>query len=118
VDQPTYSQFLVDIERFDEKNTVFSRTVWDEEFQVLIQESREKAPKDDWDRIEGKALTAVNIQNREYAKSFGQPGHGHRQYSSNLFPTIDQIQGVSSCATGITLIKTQPFYCVQRRRCF
>jgi NAD-dependent dihydropyrimidine dehydrogenase PreA subunit len=61
VEVPTYSPYLVDIDRFDEKNTVFSRTVWDEDYQVLVQEYREKAPEDDWERVEGKALTAGAI---------------------------------------------------------
>jgi NAD-dependent dihydropyrimidine dehydrogenase PreA subunit len=61
VDQPTYDQFLQGVERFDEKNTVFSRTGWDEEYQALVQEYQVKAPEDDWDRVEGRALTAGAI---------------------------------------------------------
>jgi epoxyqueuosine reductase len=38
VSNPTYSQFLVgQIQRFDQKNHVFSRTVWDEEYKSLLQ---------------------------------------------------------------------------------
>jgi len=61
VDRPTYDQFLVDVKRFDEKNTIFSRTGWDEEYQALVHESSLKAPQDDWERVEGRALTAGAI---------------------------------------------------------
>jgi len=62
VDQPTYSEFLVgDVQRFDEKNTVFSRTAWDESYQVLVQEATAKAPQGDWDTFEGNALVAGAI---------------------------------------------------------
>jgi ferredoxin len=62
VDQPTYSEFLVgNVQRFDEKNTVFSRTGWDEAYQVLVQEATAKAPQGDLDTFEGNALVAGAI---------------------------------------------------------
>ncbi|NIR66222.1 MAG: hypothetical protein GWN61_18405, partial [candidate division Zixibacteria bacterium] len=62
VEEPTYKQFLNDeINRFDEKNTVFSRNMWDEGHQKLVAEAAEKAPKDDWDILERKAITAGAI---------------------------------------------------------
>jgi NAD-dependent dihydropyrimidine dehydrogenase PreA subunit len=61
VDRPTYDQFLVGVKRFDEKNTIFSRTGWDEEYQTLVQEYGAKALQDDWERFEGRALTAGAI---------------------------------------------------------
>ncbi|MHB0988170.1 MAG: reductive dehalogenase [Bellilinea sp.] len=62
VEKPTYSEFLVGrVERFDERNTVFSRTIWDEKYQALVKEAMAKAPKDDWDAIEGRALVAGAI---------------------------------------------------------
>ncbi len=61
VDEPTYEQFLVGVKRFDEKNTIFSRNAWDEEYQALVGEYIAKAPPDDWAAIEGRALTAGAI---------------------------------------------------------
>ncbi len=62
VDQPTYSEFLMgQVGRFDERNTVFSRTIWDEEYQALVQEAAAKAPADDLQALEGRALVAGAI---------------------------------------------------------
>lgn len=62
IDNPTYDQFLTnDIRRFDEKNTVFSRTGWDEEYQVLVEEYQAKAPPPSPDAMEGYALVAGSI---------------------------------------------------------
>lgn len=62
VDEPTYSEFLVGrVERFDEKNTVFSRTMWDEEYKALVLEAAAKAPEDDLQALEGRALVAGAI---------------------------------------------------------
>ncbi len=36
VSEPTYAQFLRGVERFDQKNIVFMRVVWDEEYQKLM----------------------------------------------------------------------------------
>jgi ferredoxin len=62
VDRPTYSEYLVgNVERFDERNTVFSRMGWDQDYQVRVQEAAAKAPVDDWDTFEGRALVAGAI---------------------------------------------------------
>jgi len=62
VEKPTYSDFIVGkVERFDEKNTVFSRTMWDEEYQVLIQKATAKAKPAGWTTFEGKAFIAGAI---------------------------------------------------------
>jgi ferredoxin len=62
VDRPTYSEFLVgQVERFDERNTVFSRTTWDEAYQALLLEAAAKAPQDDLQALEGRALVAGAI---------------------------------------------------------
>jgi epoxyqueuosine reductase len=62
VDDPTYNEFLVGkVERFDEKNTVFSRTLWDEDYQVLIKDATAKAKPGDWTTFEGNALVAGAI---------------------------------------------------------
>ena len=36
VDKPTFTDYLVDVKRFDEKNTIFSRIAWDEEYQQRV----------------------------------------------------------------------------------
>ena len=62
VDQPTYSEYLVgDVQRFDEKNTVFSRAAWDKPYQLQVQEATAKAPQGDWETFEGNALVAGAI---------------------------------------------------------
>jgi epoxyqueuosine reductase len=62
VDQPTYSQYLVgDVQRFDERNTVFSRTTWDTDYQAQVQAASMKAPEGDWETQEGQALVAGAI---------------------------------------------------------
>ena len=62
VEMPTYSDFIVGrIERFDEKNTVFSRTMWDEKYQALVQEATAKAKPADLTTLEGKAMIAGAI---------------------------------------------------------
>jgi ferredoxin len=62
VDQPTYSEFLVGrIERFDEKHTVFSRTVWDEKYKALVHQAAEKTPENDLEVLEEQALVAGAI---------------------------------------------------------
>ncbi|MDD5468817.1 MAG: reductive dehalogenase, partial [Anaerolineales bacterium] len=70
VDQPTYSEFLVGkVKRFDEKNTAFSRAVWDEAYQVKVKAAVEKyaaaaaknTKQQQWDALEGQALVAGAI---------------------------------------------------------
>jgi NAD-dependent dihydropyrimidine dehydrogenase PreA subunit len=94
VDQPTYSQYLVAVERFDEKNTIFSRTGWDEEYQALVQEYSAKAPQDDWERVEGRALTAGAIYVDKTAGSLHPyyPGYfGHVRGVGGLYDWDDQV---------------------------
>lgn len=62
VDQPTYTEFLTDkVMRFDERNTVFSRTWWDKPYQALVQEASAKAPPGDLEYFEGLAIAAGAI---------------------------------------------------------
>jgi ferredoxin len=62
VDEATYSKYLVgEVERFDEKNTVFSRTMWDQAYITQVMEAMARAPKDDWEDFEGRALVAGAI---------------------------------------------------------
>lgn len=62
VPEPTYTDYLGDdVERFDERNTVFSRTLWDEEYKQQVAEATAKAPPDDMQALEGRALVAGAI---------------------------------------------------------
>jgi epoxyqueuosine reductase len=62
VERPTYSEFLTSqVVRFDEKNTVFSRTIWDTDYQAKVAEAAAKASQDDLDMMEGRALVAGAI---------------------------------------------------------
>ena len=88
VDQPTYSEYLVgNVERFDEKNTVFSRVGWDTNYQIKVQEATAKAPSDDWNTFEGRALVAGAIYVDDTAGSF----HG---YYSGYFGHIRNYGGL------------------------
>jgi len=77
VSQPTYDQFLVGpVERFDQKNDVFSRTVWDEEYQqqlfsVAPRQRRESASE----MLEGRAQVAGSIYVDQTAGSL-HPNYG------------------------------------------
>jgi len=79
VDQPTYDRFLVGhIERFDQKNTVFSRILWDREYQeqlknVAPQKRRESASE----TLEGSALLAGSIYVDDTAGSLHPNYHGY-----------------------------------------
>lgn len=62
ISRPTYSQFLVGpVERFDEKNTVFSRTMWDEEYKALLRKVTPQKASDEFKALEGAALKAGAI---------------------------------------------------------
>lgn len=98
VDKPTYSEFLVGaVARFDEKNTVFSRTIWDEEYKSLVAEARAKAPKDDWDVFEGNALVAGAIYVDDTAGAL-HPNYygymGHMQGDNGLYNWDDPVNPV------------------------
>lgn len=83
VSNPTYSQFLVGtVECFDQKNTVFSRTVWDEEYKKLLsnvtpRKRRESASE----MLEGRALVAGSLYVDDTAGSL-HPQYGG--YSGHL----------------------------------
>lgn len=94
VDEPTYNQFLVGVERFDEKNTVFSRTGWDEEFIALVQEYQAKAPQDTIEDLEGRALIAGAIYVDQTAGSLHPyyPGYfGHVREVGGLYSWDDPV---------------------------
>jgi ferredoxin len=81
VDKPTYEQFIVgEIERFDEKNTAFSRRMWDEAYMKLTAETQTKPPRDPLAAIEGQALVAgaIYVDNKAGAlheNYYGYNGH-------------------------------------------
>lgn len=83
VKEPTYARFLTrDIGPFNEKHTVFSRTVWDEEYIAKVQKYRAKAPRPNQKAIEGQALVAGSIYVDATAGSlhpnyYGYFGHVH-----------------------------------------
>jgi ferredoxin len=71
VDQPTYRQYEVGrVTAFDERNTVFSRTVWDEEYKAKLATIRPAAPIDKWREMEERALVAGAIFVDDIAGSF------------------------------------------------
>jgi epoxyqueuosine reductase len=64
VAKPTYDRFLVaPIERFDQHNTVFSRTAWDTEYQAQMAAVVPRSTNDTlvFHGLEGKALVAGAI---------------------------------------------------------
>ncbi len=83
VEAPTYAQYLTeDIGPFSERNTVFSRTLWDEEYQAKVEEHRAKAPDPNREAIEGQALVAGAIYVDATAGAlhpnyYGYMGHVH-----------------------------------------
>jgi ferredoxin len=94
VELPTYSEYLVGVERFDEKNTIFSRTAWDTEYQALIAEYSARAPEDDWERLEGRAITAGAIYVDKTAGSLHPyyPGYfGHIREVGGLYNWDDPV---------------------------
>jgi epoxyqueuosine reductase len=82
VDQPTYAPLLVGpVARFDQKNEMFSRQVWDKEYQAMrakvTPRQRSESPAD---LLEGRALQAGGIYVDQTAGSlhsnyYGYDGH-------------------------------------------
>lgn len=83
VSKPTYDQFLVGpVERFDQKNTVFSRTVWDEEYKKLLSQVTPRQRRESLaEMLEGTALVAGSI----YVDKTGGSFHpNYRGYSGHV----------------------------------
>ncbi|MDZ7843976.1 MAG: reductive dehalogenase [Anaerolineales bacterium] len=99
VNEPTYAQYLTDkIKPFNEKNTVFSRTLWDEEYQEKLKEYAAKAPPLDQEAIEGQALVAGSIYVDDTAGSlhpnyYGYFGHIHG--AGGLYSWDDPVSDVN-----------------------
>jgi ferredoxin len=78
VDQPTYRQFEVGkIAQFDERNTVFSRTMWDKELQSKLASIVPKPIPDKLQHLEGQALVAGAIFVDDTAGSFHPNYYGY-----------------------------------------
>jgi len=86
VSEPTYSRFLVgEVIRFDQRNIIFSRAVWDEEYKERLREAREKARKrSKAEELEGRALVAGAIHMDATAGSFHPKYHGYFGHLRNV----------------------------------
>ena len=95
VEQPTYSEFLVgDVQRFDERNTIFSRNTWDTEYQSRVQVATMKAPEVD---LEGQALVAGAIYADDTAGVLHPyyPGYfGHLRGDAGLYGWDDPVNPI------------------------
>lgn len=84
VSTPTYSQFLVGpVERFDQKNDVFCRTMWDEEYKALLRKVTPKKAGDEFKALEGAALKAGAIYVDDTAGSL------HPKYGGYMGHIVD-----------------------------
>jgi ferredoxin len=95
VDQPTYTEFLVGkVERFDERNTVLSRTAWDEAYQGKLQQITPNASRDPWKEFEGQALISGAIYVDDTAGVF-DPNYygymGHMKDTGGLYSWDDPV---------------------------
>ncbi len=95
VEEPTYTDFLVGkIERFDERNTVFSRTLWDEDYQAQVKAATAKAKPGDWSSFEGNAVVAgaIYVDNTAGALHPNYYGYGgHLSGDAGLFGWDDPV---------------------------
>ena len=67
IEKPIYSQFIVGpVPRFDEKNTIFNRAKWDEDYQKQLVAARERAKKNPWVTQEGRAwmMGGIYVDNK------------------------------------------------------
>lgn len=96
VSKPTYAQFLVGpVERFDQKNTVFSRTVWDEEYKKLLSQVTPRQRRESKSEVlEGSALRAGSIYVDKTAGSL-HPNYGgytgHMRGAGGLYGWDDPV---------------------------
>ncbi|MDD2665389.1 MAG: reductive dehalogenase [Methanocellales archaeon] len=95
VDKPTYDDFVVEtIEQFDQKNEVFSRSVWDEEYK----KRRAEAPLievDELVRQEGNALSAGAIYVDDKAGSLAPNYSGYQGYQMGFGGLYDRDEPVA-----------------------
>jgi len=91
VDVPTYTPYLTDkLERFDQRNHVFSRAKWDTEYQALISQVTPRLWNITEDEMQqGRALVDGGIYTDETAGNYNV-GHyggysGHLQGSKGIY---------------------------------
>lgn len=84
VSVPTYTPFLTDkLERFDQRNHIFSRTTWDKEFQALIPQVQPRVWNISEDEMQaGNALVDGGIYTDQTAGNYSVGGYGG--YSGHL----------------------------------
>ncbi|MDD2665913.1 MAG: reductive dehalogenase [Methanocellales archaeon] len=81
VDKPTYDDFVVEtIEQFDQKNEVFSRSVWDEEYKKRRAEAPLRVISDDMAELEGNAFQTSGWYVHRKAGPSGNAGPGGLKY--------------------------------------
>ncbi len=96
VSRPTYDQFLVGpVERFDQKNIVFMRILWDEEYQEQLQKVTPRQRRESVsEMLEGRALLAGSIYVDRTAGSL-HPNYigyfGHVQGVGGLYDWDDPV---------------------------
>ncbi len=94
VEEPTFTEYLVNVKRFDEKNTIFSRVAWDEEYQARVGNVMPFVTLTDPSFQEGNALVAGAIQVDDKAGSFHPyyPGYfGHIRDNDGLYGWEDEV---------------------------
>ncbi|MBE0688401.1 MAG: hypothetical protein IH585_20605, partial [Anaerolineaceae bacterium] len=94
VDEPTFSEYLVDVKRFDEKNTIFSRIAWDEAYQQRVGKVMPFVTLTDSAFMEGNALVAGAIHVDDTAGSLHPyyPGYfGHIREFGGLYNWEDEV---------------------------
>ena len=93
VEKPTYSEFLVgQVERFDERNTAFSRTAWDEEYLAKFKQAIAKgmakaaqfSPEEQWAAFEGHALVAGSIYVDDAVGSLDESYSGYNGHMKDV----------------------------------
>jgi epoxyqueuosine reductase len=86
VSQPTYAQFIAGpVERFDQRNHVFSRTVWDKDYQQELTKIVPRTPRESPEQIlEGMAFVAGSIYTDD---AVGSLNPNYRGYSGHLQDT-------------------------------
>ncbi len=78
VSEPTYAQFLRGVERFDQKDIVFMRVVWDEEYQKLLPYTTLwRRQETDAEAQEGSARMLGAIYTDDKAGSFHPAYYGY-----------------------------------------
>lgn len=81
VELPTYAPYLVGkVERFDERNTVFNRSLWDKKYQTEMKAASSRARPEKPQDLEGRALVAGAIFVDDTAGSLHPAYYGYNGY--------------------------------------